>query len=83
MGVEPSGKEAAAGRVISANSQVSAAVAVGGVTWAPPPTHSAVVGAGQERVGGVMSSTVTVASHDEESPSLSVQVRVTFCEPRT
>jgi hypothetical protein len=61
-------------------------VAAGGemLTTAPAAlVNSVVIGAGQEIVGGVLSTTVTVALHWLEAPLLSVTVRTTAVVPRT
>src|SRR6267143_2881925 len=48
---------------------------------APPALHSSVWSAGHTIAGGVVSTTVTVAEHEEVRPSTSMQVSVTGVVP--
>ena len=68
-------------QVTCATPQLSVAVGAN-VAAAPSSVHSSVWSAGQMITGGVVSTTVTVAEHDEDCwDALSTQVSVTIVEP--
>src|SRR6266496_4934056 len=80
----PSGKtEPEAGEQTTvAAEQLSAALGVAKVTMAPADAvATAATLAGQMMVGGVSSTTVTVAAHEADAPWLSVTVSVTKVAP--
>src|SRR5438552_4024357 len=67
--------------VTCATPQLSVAVGAK-LAIAPSSVHSSVCSAGQTMVGGVSSTTVTLAVHEEVFPALSVQLRVALVTPR-
>ena len=80
--VEPIWYVPAAGPTTVTPAQMSLAVARPGVTGAPAGlVHSAVIGAGQEMLGGVVSTTVTLEPQEFEFPELSVALQDTGVVP--